>query len=70
MVSSVNYDGQLVSLQGIKKMCRNFPGGSVAKNPSCNAGAVGLIPGQGTGIPRATENTKLESLWATTKELT
>ena len=70
MVSSVNYDGQLVSLQGIKKMCRNFPGGSVVKNPSCNAGAVGLIPGQGTGIPRATENIKLESLWATTKELT
>ena len=38
VVPSVNYDGQLVSLQSIRKMCRNLPGGSVVKNPSCNAG--------------------------------
>ena len=25
------------------------------KNPSCNAGDMGLIPGQGTRIPHATE---------------
>ena len=31
----------------------DFPGGRVVKNPPCNAGDVGLIPGQGTKIPRA-----------------
>ena len=28
----------------------DFPGGPVAKNPSCNAGDAGSIPGQGTKI--------------------
>ena len=27
--------------------------GPVVKNPPCNAGKAGLIPGQGTKIPRA-----------------
>ena len=34
---------------------RDFPGGSVVKNLPCNAGVMGLIPGQGTKIPHATE---------------
>ena len=32
---------------------RDFPGGPVVKNPSCSAEDAGLIPGQGTKIPRA-----------------
>ena len=28
----------------------DFPGGPVVKNPPCNAGDVGSIPGQGTKI--------------------
>ena len=31
-------------------------GGPVAKNPPCNSGYVGLIPGQGTKIPPAWNN--------------
>ena len=31
----------------------DFPGGSVVKNPPCNAGDVGLIPAWGTKIPPA-----------------
>ena len=30
-----------------------FPGGPVVKNPRCNVGDVGLIPGRGTKIPHA-----------------
>ena len=29
---------------------RDFPGGPVVKNPPCNAGDTGSIPGQGTKI--------------------
>ena len=32
---------------------RDFPGGPVVKNPSCNAGDASLIPGQRTKIPHA-----------------
>ena len=35
------------------KAVRNFPGGPVVKNPSCNAGDTGSIPGRGTKIPHA-----------------
>ena len=38
---------------------RDFPGGPVVKNPPCNAGHVGLIPGWGTKIPHATEQVSL-----------
>ena len=31
----------------------NFPGGPVVKNLPCNAGDLGLNPGQGTKIPHA-----------------
>ena len=34
----------------------DFPGGPVIENPPSNAGDAGLIPGQGTKIPRATGN--------------
>ena len=33
-----------------KNHLRDFPGGPVVKNPPCNAGEVGSIPGQGTKI--------------------
>ena len=33
----------------------DFPGGPVVKNPPCDAGVKGLIPGQGTKIPHAME---------------
>ena len=38
---------------------KDFPGGPVVKNLPCNAGDVGLIPGQGTEIPYATEQLSL-----------
>ena len=34
-------------------MGRDFPGGSVVKNPPSNTGVVGLIPGWGIKIPHA-----------------
>ena len=37
-----------------KNMHRDFSGGPVVKNPSCNAGDAGSIPGRGTRIPHAT----------------
>ena len=40
-------------------VCRDFPGGPVVKNPPCNAGDEGLIPGGGTKIPRALERPSL-----------
>ena len=36
------------------KPIRGSLGGSVVKNPPCNVGDAGLIPGQGTKIPHAT----------------
>ena len=33
----------------------DFPGGPEVKNPPCNAGDMGLIPGRGTKIPHAME---------------
>ena len=44
---------------------RNFPGGLVTGNLHSNAGDMGLIPGQGTRIPHATEQLSLGT--ATTK---
>ena len=37
---------------------RDFPGGPVLKNPPCNAGDTGSIPGQGTKIPHVVEQLK------------
>ena len=34
---------------------RGLPGGPVVKNPPCNAGDSGSIPGGGTKIPHAAE---------------
>ena len=33
---------------------KDFPGGTVVKNPPSNAGDVGSIPGWGTKLPLAT----------------
>ena len=43
---------------------KDFPGGSVVKNPPSNARDGGLIPGQGTKISHAMEQ---QSPLATTK---
>ena len=43
---------------------KNFPGGSVVKNPPSNTGGGGLIPGQGTKISHAVGQ---QSPLATTK---
>ena len=40
---------------------RDFPGGPVVKNPPCNAGDVGSIPGQGTKIPHTAEQLSLSA---------
>ena len=54
--------GRIASLIGVflfseycfeKKGLRDFPSGSMVKNPPCNARNSGLIPGWGTRIPHA-----------------
>ena len=47
------------------KWHRDFPGGPVVRNLSCNAGDAGSIPGRGTKIPHATGQL---SSHATTRE--
>ena len=37
----------------IKKGAGNFYGGPVVRNPPCDAGDIGSIPGPGTKIPHA-----------------
>ena len=44
---------------------QGFPGGPMVKNLPCNAGDLGLIPGQRTKIPHATE--QLSPATATTE---
>ena len=39
----------------LKIETRGFPGGPVVKNPPCNVGDMGLIPGLGTKIAHAVE---------------
>ena len=41
---------------------RDFPGSPVVKNPPCNAGNAGVIPGQGTKIPHAVEQLNTHAL--------
>ena len=40
-------------IKGSRNHKRDFPGGPVVKNTSCNAGDKGSIPGRGTKIPHA-----------------
>ena len=39
----------------------DVPGGPVVRNPSCNAGDVGSVSGQGTKIPHAAERLSLNA---------
>ena len=48
-----------------KRAPRDFPGGPVVENLSCNAGDAGSIPGRGTKIPY---DTRQLSPHATTRE--
>ena len=43
----------------IKNRRRDFPDRPVVKNPPCNAGDVGSIPGWGTKLPHAVEQLNL-----------
>ena len=45
----------LTELEYNTKMAGDFPGGPVVKNPPCNAGDVGLIPGEDLTSCRATK---------------
>ena len=40
-----------ISLNAIKKLFWDFPGGPLVKNLPSNAGDAGSIPGRGTKIP-------------------
>ena len=40
---------------------RYFPGGPVVKNPPCNAGDMGLIPGWKIMVPHAAEQLSLRA---------
>ena len=40
----------------VKTDHKDFPGGPVVKNPPCNAGDAGSIPGHRAKIPHATEH--------------
>ena len=47
-------EGEVIALDFYPKdKYWDFPGGPVVKNPSCNTGDAGSIPGQGTKIPHA-----------------
>lgn len=39
----------------MRESLRDFPAGTVAKDPFCNAGDTGLIPGWGNELPHAVE---------------
>ena len=53
MPRSLNYSYSLI------KHFRNFPGGSVVKNPPAKAGDMDSIPGPGTKIPHVSEQLNL-----------
>ena len=57
--------------QILKDLPRDFPGGPVIKNPPCDAGDTGSIPGQGTKIPHTTEklSPRTTTRESTTKDL-
>ena len=45
-----------------KNMCiRDFPGGPMVKNPPSKAGDAGSIPDQGTKIPHAAGQLRLQA---------
>ena len=43
---------------------RDVPGGPVVENPPCKSEDKGLIPGQGTKIPHATQQVLSYMLWS------
>jgi len=60
----------------IFQVARDFPGGSVVKNPPCSAEDMGLIPGQRTKISYAAEKlslhiatTEAQALWSHASQL-
>ena len=67
---NLKHTGMTLCIWNKQNTFRDFPGGPVIKNPPCNTGDVGSIPGQGTRIPRAAGQLSLQvpSLEATTRE--
>ena len=63
--SNASSDSLAWSKPLFKNPFRDFPGGTVVKNPPSNAGDMGLIPGKGT---RSHMHATTKSLHATTKE--
>ena len=45
----------------LKSGMGDFPGGPVVKNPPCNAGDMGLIPGWKIMVPHAAEQLSLRA---------
>ena len=48
--------GEVVCIHNFSILTEDFPGGSVVKNPSTNAGDMGLIPGSGRSPGEGTGN--------------
>ena len=58
MVKKCGFSRELINLiWRILKYKKGFPGGSVEKNPSANAGDLGWIPGTGRSPGEGTGNT-------------
>ena len=51
----------LVMCSRPRKEVRDFPGCPVVKNPPCNAGDTGSVPGRGAEIPYATGQLSLQT---------
>ena len=49
----------VVTSESQEPVDRDFPGGPVVKNPPCNAGDVGSIPGLGTKTLHSVERLSL-----------
>ena len=67
---NLKHTGMTLCIWNKQNTFRDFPGGLVIKNPLCNTGDVGSIPGQGSRIPHAAGQLILQlvSLQATTRE--
>ena len=59
----------VVTSESQEPVDRDFPGGPVVKNPPCNAGDAGSIPGQGTKTPQALQPKiqNIEEKWCCNK---
>ena len=47
MIPTISHSGKGKTMETIKKIGGDFPGGAVVKNPPASAGDMGSIPGLG-----------------------